>query len=63
MSEPDSDRAGDEHEWERFLQQQDPKTETDLEPPEKHIADPKRRGSPSRHMGRHTRTPPDQGET
>ena len=51
MSEPDSDRAWDEYEWERFLQQQDQKTEKYMELLEKYIDDPNRDELVSREMG------------
>ncbi len=51
MSEPDSDRAWDEYEWERFLQQQDQKTEKYMELLEKYIDDPNRDEIVSREMG------------
>ncbi len=51
MSESDSDRAWDEYEWERFLQQQDQKTEKYMELLEKYIDDPNRDEIVSREMG------------
>ena len=51
MSEPDSDHAWDEYEWERFLQQQDQKTEKYMELLEKYIDDPNRDEIVSREMG------------
>ena len=42
MAGHDSDRAWDEYEWERFLQQQDQKTEKYMELLEKYIDDPQR---------------------
>lgn len=51
MAEPDSDRAWDEYEWERFLQQQDQKTEKYMELLEKYIDDPQRDEIVAREMG------------
>ncbi len=51
MSEHDSDRAWDEYEWERFLQQQDQKTEKYMELLEKYIDDPQRDEIVAREMG------------
>src|SRR4029077_4692774 len=53
--EPEPDRVWDEYEWERFLQQQDHKTEKYMELLEKYLDHPQRdqiiareRGSPTR---------------
>lgn len=54
MAEHDSDRAWDEYEWERFLQQQDQKTEKYMELLEKYIDDPNRDEIVAREMGWHT---------
>ena len=51
MAEHDSDRAWDEYEWERFLQQQDQKTEKYMELLEKYIDDPQRDEIVAREMG------------
>jgi hypothetical protein len=51
MAEHDSDRAWDEYDWERFLQQQDQKTEKYMELLEKYIDDPNRDEIVSREMG------------
>ena len=51
MAERDSDRAWDEYEWERFLQQQDQKTEKYMELLEKYIDDPQRDEIVAREMG------------
>jgi hypothetical protein len=51
MAEHDSDRAWDEYEWERFLQQQDRKTEKYMELLEKYIDDPQRDEIVAREMG------------
>lgn len=51
MAEPDSDRAWDEYEWERFLQQQDKRTEKYMELLEKYIDDPNRDEIVAREMG------------
>jgi hypothetical protein len=51
MAEQDSDRAWDEYEWERFLQQQDQKTEKYMELLEKYIDDPQRDEIVAREMG------------
>jgi hypothetical protein len=52
MAEDDSDeRAWNEYEWERFLQQQDQKTEKYMELLEKYIDDPNRDEKVSREMG------------
>lgn len=51
MAEPDSDRAWDEYDWERFLQQQDQKTEKYMELLEKYIDDPQRDEIVAREMG------------
>ena len=51
MAEHDSDRAWDEYEWERFLQQQDQKTEKYMELLEKYIDDPHRDEIVAREMG------------
>jgi hypothetical protein len=52
MAEHDSeDRAWDEYEWERFLQQQDQKTEKYMELLEKYIDDPERDEIVAREMG------------
>ncbi len=51
MAEHDSDRAWDEYEWERFLQQQDQKTEKYMELLEKYIDDPNRDEIVAREMG------------
>jgi hypothetical protein len=51
MAERDSDRAWDEYEWERFLQQQDQKTEKYMELLEKYIDDPRRDEIVAREMG------------
>lgn len=53
MAEHDSDRAWDEYEWERFLQQQDRKTEKYLELLEKYIDEPNRDEIVAREMGWH----------
>ncbi|HEY2801549.1 MAG TPA: hypothetical protein VGI85_13205 [Chthoniobacterales bacterium] len=51
MAEHDSDRAWDEYEWERFLQQQDQRTEKYMELLEKYIDDPQRDEIVAREMG------------
>ncbi|CAN5507250.1 hypothetical protein BH20VER3_BH20VER3_21940 [soil metagenome] len=51
MAGQDSDRAWDEYEWERFLQQQDQKTEKYMELLEKYIDDPQRDEIVAREMG------------
>jgi hypothetical protein len=51
MAEHDSNRAWDEYEWERFLQQQDQKTEKYMELLEKYIDDPQRDEIVAREMG------------
>lgn len=51
MAEHDSDRAWDEYEWERFLQQQDQKTEKYMELLEKYIDDPNRDEIVAHEMG------------
>ncbi|MBA3832403.1 MAG: hypothetical protein H0X34_11035 [Chthoniobacterales bacterium] len=51
MAEHDSDRAWNEYEWERFLQQQDQKTEKYMELLEKYIDDPRRDEIVAREMG------------
>ena len=51
MAEHDSDRAWDEYDWERFLQQQDRKTEKYMELLEKYIDDPQRDEIVAREMG------------
>lgn len=47
----DSDRAWDEYQWERFLQQQDHKTERYMELLEKYLDDPNRDQIIAREMG------------
>ncbi|MGZ5538258.1 MAG: hypothetical protein ACXWG0_06995, partial [Chthoniobacterales bacterium] len=49
--EPESDRAWDEYEWERFLQQQDQKTERYMELLEKYLDHPQRDQIIAREMG------------
>ena len=51
MAGNDPDRAWDEYEWERFLQQQDQKTEKYMELLEKYIDDPQRDEIVAREMG------------
>src|SRR5438552_1700619 len=51
MDAPDPERAWDEYEWERFLQQQDRKTEKYMELLEKYIDDPHRDEIVAREMG------------
>jgi len=51
MSGYDSERAWDEHDWERFLQQQDHKTEKYMELLEKYLDDPQRDEIIAREMG------------
>ncbi len=51
MAGHDSDRAWDEYEWERFLQQQDQKTEKYMELLERYIDDPQRDEIVAREMG------------
>src|ERR1043165_5175698 len=51
MAEHDPDRAWDEYDWERFLQQQDQKTEKYMELLEKYIDDPDRDEIIAREMG------------
>ena len=51
MAEHDSERAWDEYDWERFLQQQDQKTEKYMELLEKYIDDPQRDEIVAREMG------------
>ena len=45
------ERAWDEYDWERFLQQQDQKTEKYMELLEKYIDDPQREEIIAREMG------------
>src|ERR1700681_3856125 len=47
----ESERAWDEHDWERFLQQQDHKTEKYMELLEKYLDDPQRDQIIAREMG------------
>ena len=61
MAGHDSDRAWDEYEWERFLQQQDQKTEKYMELLEKYIDDPQRDEIVAREMG-WSHQPGDNGE-
>jgi hypothetical protein len=49
--DPESDRIWDEYEWERFLQQQDQKTEKYMELLEKYLDDPHRDEIIAREMG------------
>src|ERR1700710_1669236 len=49
--ESESDDAWDEYEWERFLQQQDQKTEKYMELLEKYLDDPQRDQIIAREMG------------
>lgn len=49
--EPDGDRVWDEYQWERFLQQQDRKTEKYMELLEKYLDDPQRDQIIAREMG------------
>src|SRR2546429_5700250 len=49
--EPESDRVWDEYEWERFLQQQDHKTEKYMELLEKYLDHPQRDQIIAREMG------------
>ncbi|MDQ6939188.1 MAG: hypothetical protein M3119_03430 [Verrucomicrobiota bacterium] len=49
--EPESDHAWDEYEWERFLQQQDQKTEKYMELLEKYLDHPQRDQIIAREMG------------
>ncbi len=49
--EGESDRAWDEYDWERFLQQQDSKTEKYMELLEKYLDDPRRDEIIAREMG------------
>jgi hypothetical protein len=49
--DPESDRVWDEYEWERFLQQQDQKTEKYMELLEKYLDDPERDEIIAREMG------------
>jgi hypothetical protein len=49
--EPEPDRVWDEYEWERFLQQQDHKTEKYMELLEKYLDDPQRDQIIAREMG------------
>jgi predicted glycosyl hydrolase (DUF1957 family) len=49
--DPDSDRAWDEYQWERFLQQQDQKTEKYMELLEKYLDHPERDQIIAREMG------------
>jgi len=49
--EPEPDRVWDEYEWERFLQQQDHKTEKYMELLEKYLDDPNRDQIIAREMG------------
>lgn len=51
MAEHDSDHAWDEYDWERFLQQQDQRTEKYMELIEKYIDDPNRDEIVAREMG------------
>ena len=51
MAEHDSERAWDEYDWERFLQQQDRKTEKYMELLEKYMDDPQRDEIVAREMG------------
>ena len=51
MAAHDPDHAWDEYEWERFLQQQDRKTEKYMELLEKYIDDPQRDEIVAREMG------------
>jgi len=51
MAEHDRERAWDEYDWERFLQQQDQKTEKYMELLEKYIDDPHRDEIVAREMG------------
>ncbi|HEY8671343.1 MAG TPA: hypothetical protein VIL63_10925, partial [Terriglobales bacterium] len=51
MAAHDPERAWDEYEWERFLQQQDRKTEKYMELLEKYIDDPRRDEIVAREMG------------
>src|SRR5450432_774643 len=51
MAAHDPERAWDEYEWERFLQQQDRKTEKYMELLEKYIDDPQRDEIVARKMG------------
>src|SRR5450432_3587035 len=51
MAGQDPDHAWDEYEWERFLQQQDHKTEKYMELLEKYIDDPRRDEIVAREMG------------
>jgi len=50
-SEPEPDKVWDEYDWERFLQQQDRKTERYMELLEKYIDDPNRDQIIAREMG------------
>src|SRR3982751_4168525 len=49
--EPEPDRVWDEYEWERFLQQQDHKTEKYMERLEKYLDHPQRDQIIAREMG------------
>jgi hypothetical protein len=49
--DPESDRIWDEYDWERFLQQQDQKTEKYMELLEKYLDDPQRDEIIAREMG------------
>src|SRR3954454_19651330 len=49
--DPESDRIWDEYDWERFLQQQDQRTEKYMELLEKYIDDPQRDEIIAREMG------------
>ena len=49
--DPESERAWDEHDWERFLRQQDSKTEKYMELLEKYLDDPQRDQIIAREMG------------
>jgi hypothetical protein len=49
--DPESDKIWDEYEWERFLQQQDQKTEKYMELLEKYLDDPQRDEIIAREMG------------
>jgi len=51
MAEPEPDRIWDEYDWERFLQQQDRKTEKYMELLERYIDDPNRDQIIAREMG------------
>lgn len=51
MAEHDSDRAWDEYDWERFLQQQDQRTEKYMELLERYVDDPNRDEIIAQEMG------------